>query len=189
MTRRVPVLLAALIVLLAVAVAAVAILLGHAAPTRHNTPPAPAASVQLHTLQPAQPTGDFDVAAAEHLMSSMGYDQIPPQAQAYHDPAKLPGPLRAIAGICTGSVNGRCVDVFFFYGNRFVGVSDKPGDVWYLEVENDDGTTVVLTYATALPGDPGCCPTGPTLRRTFTWNGTQVVASGATPGPVPMAPG
>lgn len=153
-----------------------------ASPSTGTAPP-----LQLNSLQPSASlsAGAFDMAAAEHLITARGYTPEPSKGN-------LPGPLRVILGVCSGSINGRCMEGFFFYGNRFAGVSDATGDRWYLTIVGQNGSTVTLGYPTQLPGDPACCPSGPSTIRHFTWDGAHVVAGTAAPpsarypaGPVP----
>jgi hypothetical protein len=149
------------------------------------TPDTTPSGVLLQSLQPppsAPPSGTFDAAAAERLIDKMGYVVAPAI-----NLAKVPGPLRGIAASCNDSATGRCREVFFFYGNRFAGVSEARGLDPFLFISSQDGKTVVVTYPTLAPGDPECCPSGPASTRRFAWDGNRVVETGPHPGPVPTS--
>ncbi|GAA2769259.1 LppP/LprE family lipoprotein [Streptomyces indiaensis] len=70
----------------------------------------------------------------------------------------LRGPLRAIHAHCTSSVDGKCVSVFFFYGNEDAGY-DRTAAA-QSTIKSQDGKTVTLSYPIYLPTDPQCCHSG-----------------------------
>ncbi|MEU5845051.1 LppP/LprE family lipoprotein [Saccharopolyspora shandongensis] len=113
-------------------------------------PPAPPPS-QAVAPAPQPPPDTFDLAAAEEFITREGFTPTPPEGT-------LTGPLRAIHSMCTGSANGRCQEVFFFDGQRVAG-SVHAGMV---EIAEQDGSSVVLSFPRYAPGDPGCCPSAGT---------------------------
>ncbi|MEU1782854.1 LppP/LprE family lipoprotein [Streptomyces abikoensis] len=124
--------------------------------------PGPTRSVTLWDPSAGRPSpsaaadGPFDAAAAAQRIKRLGYtpDDEPGVLKA------LRGPFRAVHGHCTGSVDGRCVSVFFFQGNAYVGY-DSPG-VNESTIVKQDGRTVTISYPVFTTTDPMCCPSGGT---------------------------
>ncbi|MEU8584174.1 LppP/LprE family lipoprotein [Streptomyces abikoensis] len=124
--------------------------------------PGPSRSVVLWDPSAQRPSpstaadGPFDAAAATLRIKRLGYtaDDEPGVLK------NLRGPFRAIHGTCTGSVDGRCVSVFFFQGNDYVGY-DSPG-VNESTIVKQDGRTVTISYPVFTTTDPMCCPSGGT---------------------------
>jgi LppP/LprE lipoprotein len=118
----------------------------------------------------ADPSAPFDLAAALEVIRHKDYTPNPPDRP-------LAGPLRAIVGICTGSVNGRCMEVFFFNGQQLVdGI-----DAGLVGIASQDGTQVVLELPQYQHGDPGCCPTGQPQRHTIRLRDGGIVADPPVP--------
>ncbi|MBL1093456.1 MULTISPECIES: hypothetical protein [Streptomyces] len=91
--------------------------------------------------------------------------------------ADLPGPLRAVRATCTGSYDGNCAGVFFFYNNRYVGFASGPGAL----AIHGDGTTATLSYPVFHDGDANCCPSGGTVRYQVRWSQGGLVSNPALP--------
>ncbi|MES4909342.1 MULTISPECIES: LppP/LprE family lipoprotein [unclassified Streptomyces] len=141
---------------------------------RGMKPPAELISFVGCTAQPAADHDQLDAAAALRLIENTSHtpDLTAEQLSA------LPGPLRAVRGMCTGSVTGNCAAVFFFHGNRFVGQVDGAGQ---LTVEAQDGKTVTVSRAIYKEGDGGCCPTGGTARHRVRWGDGALAVTPSLP--------
>jgi len=92
------------------------------------------------------------------------------------------GNLVGLKGMCAGSATGRCQQVFFFHNGEYLGtdtLSPSPGipDVQYAGVAK-----IAVTYVNYAPSDPGCCPSLAPVTITYSWDGTQLKASGVPPG-------
>ncbi|SBT65773.1 LppP/LprE lipoprotein [Micromonospora sediminicola] len=119
------------------------------------------------------PDASFDLEAALEVVRRSTYAPERPEGP-------LKGPLRAIWATCTGSVNGRCQAVFFFYGQRLV---DRIEGI-LVRVVAQDGRAVQLELPRYRSGDAGCCPTGRSTRHTARIVAERVVV---TP-PIPADP-
>ncbi|MDL5199100.1 LppP/LprE family lipoprotein [Streptomyces sp. ALI-76-A] len=91
----------------------------------------------------------------------------------------LRGPFRAIHAHCSGSVDGTCVSVFFFYGNEYAGY-DVPAAA-QSAIVSQDGETVTLSYPRYLPTDPQCCHSGGEREYRARWKDGKVVFSPPLP--------
>jgi len=116
------------------------------------------------------PSAPFDLNAALDVIRHQDYTPDVPDKP-------LPGPLRAIRAICTGSINGRCMQVFFFNGQQLVGGIDAG----LVEVVSQNGTEVVLSFPQYRHGDPGCCPSGGEVRHTVRLGNGGTVADPPIP--------
>ncbi|MGW2082780.1 hypothetical protein ACWCOW_38785 [Streptomyces sp. NPDC001939] len=111
----------------------------------------------------------FDTKAALRLIHDEGFT---PDTVSVAD---LPGPLRAVRATCTGSYDGNCAGVFFFYNNRYAGFTSGPGSL----AVHGDGTTATLSYPVYRDGDADCCPSGGTTRYQVSWSGGGLNSSPA----------
>lgn len=91
----------------------------------------------------------------------------------------LRGPLRAIHAHCTGSVDGKCVSVFFFYGNEYAGYDVTAAA--QSTIKSQDGKTVTLSYPVYLPTDPQCCHSGGEREYQARWEDGKVIFSPPLP--------
>lgn len=136
-----------------------------------DTVPSDLPGFTVRTAGPApDPSQPFDLASALELIERRTYTPYVPKGP-------LRGPLRAIQGMCTGSANGRCQEVFFFYGQRLVG-SVHAG---VMSIVSQDGTTVVIELPQYRPGDPGCCPSGKPSRHAVRFDGSMLRADPPVP--------
>jgi hypothetical protein len=159
-------LLVAVLVVLAVAVGGCRS--GKAQP--HATPSA-GPGWRIGSAAPSiDPSAPFDLAAA---LDTIRHRDFTPAAPT----TPLVGPLRAIKGTCTGSINGRCMEVFFFNGQQLVD-SVHAGLV---DIVSQNGTEVVLSFPRYQHGDPGCCPTGEPTIHTVRLGGNGIVANPPIP--------
>ncbi|MER6144888.1 LppP/LprE family lipoprotein [Streptomyces sparsogenes] len=142
---------------------------------RKMKPPAGLVSFVGCTARPAADQDKLDAAAALRLIESADYT---PDVTADRLGA-LPGPLRAVKALCTGSYDGNCAAVFFFHGNRFVGQVSGPGA---MAIEAQDGRTVTLARPVFKDSDPNCCPSGGTARNRVRWSGGALEAAPSLPG-------
>lgn len=152
--------------------------------------PAPPAFT-LRTMPPvaqsasasATPASGFSYSAAEATITAQDYT-----IAGGPEPAGSPGPLRAFKVICTGSADGACGTIIFFYGNRYVDsvsvfVTGKTSGGYLIYASDaaiaaQSGQQVVVRYRERKPSDAMCCPSGPTFTVTYRWNRGSVVASG-----------
>lgn len=144
--------------------------------------PATSPSVSLWSTpgpSAVKPSGDvmepFDVGRAVLRIKRLGFtaDTEPGTLK------NLRGPLRAIHAHCTGSVDGRCVSVFFFHGNEYAGYDAAPYHA--STIKSQDGETVTLSYPVYLPTDPQCCHSGGEREYRARWEGGKVVFSPPLP--------
>ncbi|WP_055414031.1 MULTISPECIES: LppP/LprE family lipoprotein [Streptomyces] len=141
---------------------------------RGMKPPAALISSVGCTAQPAHGQDKLDSAAALRMMKN---ENFTPDVTADVLGA-LPGPLRAVRAMCTGSYDGNCAAVFFFHGNRFVGQASGPGA---MAVETQDGKTVTLARPIFKDSDPNCCPSGGTARYQVRWSDGALAAAPSLP--------
>ncbi|MDT0542499.1 LppP/LprE family lipoprotein [Streptomyces lonegramiae] len=137
---------------------------------RRMKPPAALLSFVGCTGQPTVNQDKLDAAAALRLMKNANYT---PEITA-DELGALPGPLRAVRAMCTGSYDGNCAAVFFFHGNRFVGQASGPGA---MTIEAQDGRTVTLARPIFKDSDPSCCPSGGTARNQVRWSGGALAST------------
>lgn len=142
---------------------------------RTMKPPAGLVSFVGCPARPAADQDELDAAAALRLIEAADYT---PDVTADRLGA-LPGPLRAVKAMCTGSYDGNCAAVFFFHGNRFVGQASGPGA---MAIEAQDGRTVTLARPVFKDTDPNCCPSGGTARNRVRWSGGALAAAPSLPG-------
>ncbi|MEU3491187.1 LppP/LprE family lipoprotein [Streptomyces massasporeus] len=90
----------------------------------------------------------------------------------------LRGPLRAIHAHCTGSIDGKCVSVFFFYDNEYAGYDRTAAQS---TIKSQDGKTVTLSYPVYLPTDPQCCHSGGEREYQARWKDGKVSFSPPLP--------
>lgn len=93
---------------------------------------------------------------------------------------QFPSAFRAVHGTCTGSGDGACQHVFFFYGNRYLGTDaqDTHSGVYVAWQSRD---VIALAYPIWRPQDSMCCPSGGVRVVRFEWNGSRVVPLGPIP--------
>lgn len=120
-------------------------------------------------------------------LSKLGY--------VLYQPKTLPsGPLRAFRGIWRQAGDGAVQNVFFWEGDRFVGVAHDP-NFRSAVIASQDGHTVRVRRYLYRKSDPNCCPSAGTRTYTYTWSGGHLtVRSGgavhrapASPPPSPVA--
>ncbi|MGH3806134.1 MAG: PQQ-binding-like beta-propeller repeat protein [Pseudonocardiaceae bacterium] len=107
--------------------------------------------------QKSNNSAPFDISAAHLVIRSFGYDpDLAPTP---------PGPLRGITAICADSATAYCQQVFFFFGQDFIGVgSGEVQDVAHraiyhvVKITGQDGQTVRTKHAVYGPDDGDCCP-------------------------------
>jgi LppP/LprE lipoprotein len=96
-----------------------------------------------------------------------------------------PGPLRAFVVICTGTVDGDCGTVDFFYNQYYVGglqpahLSSLTIRPYQSRIVYQNGRIVTIDFPLTTPQDQLCCATGGTFRATYRWNGESVIATGS----------
>ncbi|NUS89013.1 MAG: hypothetical protein HOY75_41525 [Streptomyces sp.] len=142
---------------------------------RGMKPPAALISFVGCTAQPAAEQDQLDATAALRLIENTSHTPDLTAEQL----GSLPGPLRAVRGMCTGSYDGNCAAVFFFHGNRFVGQASGPGG---MAVEAQDGKTVTLARPIYKDSDPSCCPSGGTARYQVRWSDGALAVPPSLPG-------
>jgi hypothetical protein len=92
------------------------------------------------------------------------------------------GSLVALRGICTGSATGRCQQVFFFHNGEYLGTDTLSPSSGIPDVQYAGVAKIAVTYVNYAPSDPGCCPSLAPVTITYSWDGTQLKASGVPPG-------
>jgi LppP/LprE lipoprotein len=129
----------------------------------------------------AETTPGFSYVAVAKKIAEQGFAIVAgPRA------AGSPGPLRAFIVICSGSADGKCGGIEFFYNDKYAGrmtVGHRGNLVMYLynaRIVTQDGRTIVLDLPMSRPNDPLCCPSGGTLVTHYAWNGQAVVPVGFT---------
>jgi len=92
------------------------------------------------------------------------------------------GTLYAWTATCRGSGDGYCQKVFFFDGAHLLGTDTKTNSTAINSVEAAGDRVVDVTYADYKSSDALCCPSGPPVTISYTWNGSSLTASGTPPG-------
>lgn len=114
-------------------------------------------------------------------MARMGYT-------LYRPGSLPPGPLRAFRGIWHAAGDGGVQNVFFYDGDRFVGVAHDP-NFRSAVISAQDGSSVTVRQYLYRPDDPSCCPSGGTRDYQYTWSdGRLTVRSAGTARPAPTTP-
>lgn len=129
---------------------------------------------------PAATNDGFDYDAAASTISKQGFtiEQGPAESGSK-------GPLRAFVVICTGSADGHCGTVDFFYSNRLIGYlpSRQFGSSMILpynaRIVSEAGSYVTVDLDISGPNDPLCCPSRGTINVTYSWTGRGIVISGS----------
>lgn len=112
-----------------------------------------------------------------------------------YKPEKLPsGPLRAFRGIWRSAGDGGVQNVFFFEGDRFVGVAHDP-NFRSAVIAAQNGHQVTVRQYVYRADDPSCCPSGGTRDYRYTWSHGHLTVRGhggthrapTTPPPSPAA--
>lgn len=94
------------------------------------------------------------------------------------------GPLRAFVVICTGSEDGHCGTVDFFYVNNLMGFlpARRLGTSEILpynaRIVTEGGQYVTIDFDISRSRDPLCCTTGGTISVTYRWTGQGISISG-----------
>jgi len=94
------------------------------------------------------------------------------------------GPLRAFVVICTGSADGHCGTVVFFYVNRLMGLlparqlAESEILPYNARIVTQGGQYVTIDFDISRPTDPLCCATGGTISVTYRWTGHGISISG-----------
>lgn len=158
---------------LLVPLAATTVLVAGCGSAEPGAPAAPPSRTAPPVTQPAPEPDTFDLTAAEELINREGFTPTPPEGT-------LAGPLRAIHSMCTGSANGRCQEVFFFDRQRLAGRIHAG----LVEITEQNGQAVMLSFPRYAPGDPGCCPSGGTSTHRIRLSGGEIQAEP----PIPDSP-
>jgi len=106
-----------------------------------------------------------------------------------YGPTKVPpGPLRAFRGIWHAAGDGGVQNVFFYRGDRFVGVAHDP-NFRSAVIGAQNGRSVTVKQYLYRPDDASCCPSGGTRDYVFTWSGGRLVSrTTGVPHPAPTTP-
>lgn len=126
------------------------------------------------TVGDAQPT----IKQVRAQLKRMGYT-------LYRPTTLPPGPLRAFRGIWHAAGDGGVQNVFFFRGDRFVGVAHDP-NFRSAVISSQNGRQVTVKQYLYRPDDASCCPSGGTRDYVFSWSGDRLVVrakGGAHPAP------
>ena len=114
-------------------------------------------------------------------LKRMGFDLYGPKKTP-------PGPLRAFRGIWHAAGDGGVQNVFFYRGDRFVGVAHDPNFRSAVIASQDGGRVIVKQYL-YRPGDASCCPSGGTRDHVYTWSdGRLVTRTTGRANPAPTTP-
>jgi hypothetical protein len=127
---------------------------------------------------PATPTGFSHSVLSIHLAYLRARSFTPDR----HFAVPLAGrhTLYVMHSICSGSSDGHCQEVDAFLD----GQRDPLLDQQYAAVQRLGPTPngFRLTVQSFLPSDPLCCPSGPMVTDTYTWNGHALARHGPPPG-------
>ena len=118
------------------------------------------------------------IASATQQVAAMGYDVF--------GVATTTGPdgsfLIALAGLRIGSADGLGQWVFFFSGTTYLGTDTAAPSPTIALAGSPAPGQIDVRYATYGPTDPACCPSGPPVTITYTWDGVHVTPNGTPPG-------
>jgi hypothetical protein len=90
--------------------------------------------------------------------------------------------LIAIGGTCGGSADGKCQQVFFFIGTRYLGTDTLKPSTAIGSISPAGPGRIRVSYANYRPNDPLCCPGLPPVPITYTWDGGALHPDGTPPG-------
>lgn len=141
---------------------------------RKMKPPAPLLEFTGCPAGSEAPATGIDGAAALRLIQRENFGATVTAEEI----TRMPGPLRAVRGMCVGSANGNCVSVFFFHGNRYVGQATGASQ---FRIASQDGSEVTLTRPVFKDTDPTCCPTGGEAVHRVRWAGSALAATPSLP--------
>lgn len=148
-------------------------------PPAWSLEPVSPTAVNPANRSPAATSDGFDYNAAATAISQQGFSiEQGPAASGSQ------GPLRAFVVICTGSADGHCGTVDFFYVNRLIGYlpARKLGSSMILpynaRIVSEGGRYISVDLDISGPNDPLCCPRGGTINVRYYWAGHSVAVSG-----------
>ncbi|HEY7488157.1 MAG TPA: hypothetical protein VH912_27180 [Streptosporangiaceae bacterium] len=128
----------------------------------------PATPAATSGTVPAGSATSFDSHGAVRLLAKLGYGKARPRQIP-------PGPLRAFVASCRNATTTPCLNIFFFYGDKYAGAAfARPQSK--LSIKKQDGRIV----RTAVPG-----PKGGFRNVRYIWTGQEVIGLANT-GTVPL---
>lgn len=92
------------------------------------------------------------------------------------------GRLSAVKGVCQGSADGYCQQVFFFDNGQYLGTDTLATSRGIINVAAGGAAKIAITYAQYAPEDPLCCPSLAPVTIVYTWTGSTLEPSGTPPG-------
>lgn len=117
---------------------------------------------------PAGTATSFDSHGAVLLLAKLGYGRAQPRRIP-------PGPLRAFVASCRSATTTPCLNIFFFYGDKYAGAAFARPQA-DLSIKKQDGRIV----RTLVPG-----PKGGLHNVRYIWTGQKVIGLANT-GTVPL---
>jgi hypothetical protein len=134
-------------------------------PATSTTPTAPA--------PPSNPDAPLSLAAAEQVLDARGYA---PLGERDWRPDQS---LKVLLGV-SRSAEPRAEQAFFFVGDTFIGTDTKDPSA-AIEVLDQDGDSVTLSYALYRPSDGIDAPSGGTAEVTYAWDGSRLTPQDPIP--------
>lgn len=141
-----------------------------ASPTAPAAAPSPARS---------SPTAVPTPVSMQALLASKGFT---PAGDPVATDDGQGGRLAAVKGICQGSADGYCQQVFFFDNGQYLGTDTLGTSFGIISVAAAGAARISVTYAHYAPEDPLCCPSLLPVTITYTWTGSGLQPSGTPPG-------
>jgi hypothetical protein len=149
--------------------------------TTTATPSATASHPATGSPTTSATAGAFSYATVVAAITRQGYT-----VREGPDRQGSPGPLRAFIATCTGSADGACAVLEFFYQDRYLGfIRDRQLGTGIVAahdatIVSQDGHGIVVRYVVEKQSDALCCPSGAHFTVTYSWNGMSIVATGAS---------
>lgn len=126
----------------------------------------------------AVPAGTGTKAVDKAIVRAEGYL---PQAWANMD--IIGGKIWAFTATCANTGDGYCQTIFFFRNRSLLGTDTKKPSREILGLSYSHSPQAILVkYANYKPSDPMCCPSRRPVTIAYSWNGSNIVASGTPPG-------
>lgn len=168
--------------LVMIAVAAAAMLALAGAPGRIAASDAAGARGAAAGVDQSAPPIGAALLADIPVVLGQGYDVM----QVSVEEGYASGSLIAISAMRYPSADGKPQWVFFFNGSTYLGTDTAiPSNQLGITgggVDGNGNSYVNVRYANYAASDPLCCPSGPPVTITYTWDGTNLTPDGTPPG-------
>jgi hypothetical protein len=144
------------------------------------TAPAATSTTPTAPTAPSDPDAPLSLAAAEQVLDARGYA---PLGERDWRPDQS---LKVLIGV-SRDAEPRAELAFLFVGDAFIGTDTKDPSA-AIEVLDQDGDSVTLSYALYRPSDGIDDPSGGSVEVTYAWDGSRLTPQDPIPSADPDAP-